>query len=568
MLIPFYFGIITNYMERENRLGRFVERKRLNFVARSVATMSLAAGGIVAVEKTGVFDPLASSVDSANHLVLKTPHKAYEQLIEMLPGAENAEAQTPNPDQYLGNQNQGGPDGPQRVITINDRFSDIAKAEPAFGGMFYDKQGNLNVALLDTGKKESAQAAIAAVFGNKRIPKDGIRVVPARYGFADLRTWHDQATSLFGIPGVLSSGIDHATNTLEISVQDMRLEDEIRRQLQSLGIPAAAVRIEQREPIILLTLRQNERPVEGGLEIRREIDATHAAQCTLGYNARRAGVEGFVTASHCSTTRSVVDADFFYQIDTNNEDDEIGHETVDPPWFSYSFDHRCTNNPVTTKCRWSDVNFSKYHIGVNFRRGFIEKTASGANPNPIDVNIAGSFQITGTKDVVKGETVNKVGRSTGWTQGNVTKVCEDEVLPDNIIILCQTEANYNVAEGDSGSPVFQIPSSGSDNVTLVGSLWGGYGSDGQTDEGRTILTTGMFSPFSLVVAELGTLTVTMPVGVGGVAELPDLSNSPQNMTSEKNKDKTIPIAAGVAGSVTVFITAAGAVLYIRRKRSA
>jgi len=81
-------------MERENRLGRFVERKRLNFVARSVATMSLAAGGIVAVEKTGVFDPLASSVDSANHLVLKTPHKAYEQLIEMLPGAENAEAQT------------------------------------------------------------------------------------------------------------------------------------------------------------------------------------------------------------------------------------------------------------------------------------------------------------------------------------------------------------------------------------------------------------------------------------------------------------------------------------------
>ena len=55
--------------------------------------------------------------------------------------------------------------------------------------------------------------------------------------------------------------------------------------------------------------------------------------------------------------------------------------------------------------------------------------------------------------------------------------------------------------------------------------------------------------------------------VGGIAESPDLSNLPQNMTSEKSKDYTLPIAAGVVGA-TGAIAAAGALLYSRRNRSA
>ena len=56
-------------------------------------------------------------------------------------------------------------------------------------------------------------------------------------------------------------------------------------------------------------------------------------------------------------------------------------------------------------------------------------------------------------------------------------------------------------------------------------------------------------------------------GVGGIAALPEVRELPQNMTSEKSKDYTNPIAVGIAGAVAA-ITATGAVLYTRRNRSA
>src|SRR3990167_5514207 len=62
-------------------------------LARTVLVVSavLAGAGIVA-EKTGSFDPLASSVESANHLVLNNLDKSYDQLVDKLPEVEDAEA--------------------------------------------------------------------------------------------------------------------------------------------------------------------------------------------------------------------------------------------------------------------------------------------------------------------------------------------------------------------------------------------------------------------------------------------------------------------------------------------
>jgi len=114
--------------ERESRKENFAHRNRLNIVARSLAAISITAAGVGAAEKSGAFDLLEGPVDSANYLVLDTPHKAYEQLIERLPGAENAEAQeptpTPTPDPYI------------RYVTVNGVEVMIAQildggAEPA-----------------------------------------------------------------------------------------------------------------------------------------------------------------------------------------------------------------------------------------------------------------------------------------------------------------------------------------------------------------------------------------------------------------------------------------------------
>ena len=83
-------------MEREGR-GRgenFVNKKRLNIVARSVAAISIAAAGAVAVEKSGSFDTLSAPANSASHLVLNNLHNSFEQLIDKLPEVEKAEAVT------------------------------------------------------------------------------------------------------------------------------------------------------------------------------------------------------------------------------------------------------------------------------------------------------------------------------------------------------------------------------------------------------------------------------------------------------------------------------------------
>ena len=69
-----------------------------------------------------------------------------------------------------------------------------------------------------------------------------------------------------------------------------------------------------------------------------------------------------------------------------------------------------------------------------------------------------------------GQMANKVGRATGWTQGQVTRTCVNTgVSGSNIVLLCQDFVENNlqiVAGGDSGSPVFRINNSG--RVTLLG----------------------------------------------------------------------------------------------------
>ena len=105
----------------------------------------------------------------------------------------------------------------------------------------------------------------------------------------------------------------------------------------------------------------------------------------------------------------------------------------------------------------------------------------------------GDFRITAEGSAVVGNVVNKVGRTTGWSQGSVTNTCVNtNVSGTNITQICQNFVSATVGSGDSGSPVFQIISG--NDVRLVGILWGGSGSQSL-----------VFSPLSQVEQELGAL---------------------------------------------------------------
>jgi hypothetical protein len=311
----------------------------------------------------------------------------------------------------------------------------------------------------------------------------GVPVLDAQ-GRQNLEALHQRMLPVFELAGVVYTDADEASGRLVVGVIDRGIDGLVRARLRGLSVASESVDIVQTEPIAqLATLRDKVRPVAAGLQVRFS-----SYVCSLGFNAVRAGVNGFVTASHCSTKQGRLDGTKYYQPLNQVDDELIGAEIADPAY------QRGAGCPPGRVCRYSDSNFSSGTSGVNFELGSIAKT-TGPNNNSLD--IAGNFSITQEGTAVTGETAEKVGRTTGWTQGTVSNTCVNTgVSGTNIILLCQNFVQAQVpivAGGDSGSPVFKILPGGT--VALLGDLWGGSSSG----------TMFVYSPIAYIELELGAL---------------------------------------------------------------
>jgi hypothetical protein len=305
---------------------------------------------------------------------------------------------------------------------------------------------------------------------------------------------HQLLLPLFELAGVVFTDADETSDRLVVGVLDRHVEGLVRARLRVLGVSSQFVDVVETEPIRrVATLRDEVRPVVGGLQI-----SFSQFLCSLGFNAWRAGVEGYVTASHCSDQQGEVDGTLYYQPLNQVADEFIGTEIADPsffrsfPSFFRSFFGGC---PLGRKCRYSDSNFSDGDDAVAFTLGGIARTTG---PNNGSLEIAGEFVIGAQGAATVGQTGNKVGRTTGWTEGIVTRTCVNTGVSDsNIVLLCQDFVENTVQivnSGDSGSPVFRI--NAGDSVTLLGNLWGGNSSG----------TLFVYSPIANIERELGALT--------------------------------------------------------------
>jgi hypothetical protein len=305
----------------------------------------------------------------------------------------------------------------------------------------------------------------------------------------------DRLAALFGkaspavlaVAGTVFGDNDEVSHRLVFGVENERVIPAVRTVLSQLGISSSDYEIRVTAPIYqLATLRDRWRPTQAGIQI-------HFGNflCSLGFNADAAGERSFITASHCTNKQGGVEGTQYYQPTSTVDPTVIATEVDDPTYFS------TRDNPICPRgklCRYSDASRELYSASTGSTRGAIAQT-SGAGNGSLDV--VGSFTVTSQGDVGLGATVNKVGRTTGWTQGPVTATCVNtNVSGSRIHQLCQTFVAAGVGGGDSGSGVFEITSG--DNVKLVGILWGGSG-DGQTF---------VFSPMSGVTRELGPLTAT------------------------------------------------------------
>ena len=326
-----------------------------------------------------------------------------------------------------------------------------------------------------------ALAALAVAAGGPF----GASTVEAQ-GPPGLEAQHQRLLSLFELNGVVFTDADETRGLLVVGVADRGIEGLIRARLAVLGIRDQSVDVVQTDAIFqVATLRDTVRPVVAGLQIRFS-----GFVCSLGFNAVRGGTSGFVTASHCSDRQGSVDGTSYFQPLNQVPEEFIGSEIADPPYI-----RNLAGCPRGRKCRFSDANFSDGADGVPFNFGAIAKTTG---PNNGSLEIAGAFAIRTEGAGVVGETANKVGRTTGWSQGATTRTCvHTGVSGSNLVLLCQNFVESSVqivAGGDSGSPVFRID--GGDRVTLLGGLWGGNSSG----------TLFVYSPIANIEAELGALT--------------------------------------------------------------
>jgi hypothetical protein len=371
--------------------------------------------------------------------------------------------------------------------------------------MFIGDGQTLKVYLQDTSQSvvETAEAAIVAAFGAEFIPEGGIQPILGKYGFSQLKNWHDrQRMTTLALPGVVATSIDEGSNRLNVKVSDMAALAEVEQALSELGVPLDAVDIVESAPVEFyqsLNLTDKVRPLIGGIEI-----GSGAGTCTLGFLAVRSGVAGFVTNSHCMATQGGLLGTVLYQPTGLVEANRIGREAVDPQYFTGG------DCPSGRRCRFSDSAFVQREMGsstdslpVTADFGFIALPSNYANGG---MTIDTKVQITKeASSIIEGMRVQRVGRTSGATEGEIIDTCEDvNVNMSDVTLFCQHRMEAVSAPGDSGSPVFTwssvfLPPGASIPATLYGIEWGGFG---DRDE-------SFFSPISAVQAELGSLRTTL-----------------------------------------------------------
>lgn len=311
-----------------------------------------------------------------------------------------------------------------------------------------------------------------------------------------LGAWKRSLTDpVFEVAGVWRIGIDEVRNQVRVSTVDPRSVREVREIARQLGIPFAAlvVEVEEGPRLASESLESVIRPLSGGTIFRGH---ANGGACTLGIVAEWGGSSVVLGNSHCSKR--------FFELD-----DGIGEQSVGLPFGQEVFDNngwacgwfnmrRCRHADVsawaTTGQEWTQAGRIARTVNrvAGLGDGMGSLTIDATNPallvsGDIPYPLYGSF-------------VDKIGRVSGWTFGQVFDTCDDVDIAregKNVRLTCQDHARLNVQVGDSGSPVFIYDGSGF--VTFVGIVWGSVGTNG-----------GIFSNVTQLRGELGPFRTLSP----------------------------------------------------------
>jgi hypothetical protein len=381
------------------------------------------------------------------------------------------------------------PDQPADLARAQGQADDanaLARTVPGFGGFFYDAQGRPTMYLTSPSARDASARALAPYLQKHGLAAGAIQTRPAAHSWDQLERWHGRVSPLaLATRGAVYVDADEALNRITVGAERGAV-GQVRAALARLGLPASAVVVQEAAPVTFAvapkpkpgtkSLQGEVRPIIGGVQINFP-----GFLCTLGFNING----GFITNSHCTNIQGGVNGTPYWQPLQSVNSTQIATEVADPNYVSGG------SCPAGRRCRRSDSSRASYANGIGYTVGRIAQTTRPGR----SLTITGEWSISGEGVASVGQTVNKVGRTTGWSQGRVTNTCVDTNLSgSDITQLCQTFVSATVGSGDSGSPVFAI-GSGS-NVTLVGILWGGSGS-----------SSFVYSPIANIHDDLGNFAV-------------------------------------------------------------
>ena len=348
------------------------------------------------------------------------------------------------------------------LLAINERV-------PEFGGMFLSEDNEILYTYVTgdseyTLNTETVKQTIVDVLKSDPTQGRELRLIPARYSMLQLYGWYSQVQGVvWSNPNVTLTDLQEGENRIEVGVDSSDAVVEVETSLLSLGIPSDAFVVQIRELPHPQSHTLQDRASGGVIEGGYQIEGVGVGNCTLGFNVDRSGEAGIITNGHCTESNwdGGVDGTEFYQPDDSTSANLIGEETIDPP-FSSNY----SNCPAGKVCRYSDAAFVELASGVSRNLGKIAKTSLGS----INVYHPASYRIVGEDNsTTVGETVFKVGRTTGRTEATITGTCVTYQGLGNRVLLCQDTASGNSSGGDSGSPVFRITNSPNTNdVELLG----------------------------------------------------------------------------------------------------
>jgi hypothetical protein len=361
----------------------------------------------------------------------------------------------------------------------NDLLYCVWLVEPRFGGMSVDQSDANVLRVLLTGDDPTDAAADRVLAEVNRLWNrdfSGTTVATADYTVGQLKGWFDTVAADFQeqMTGV---DLDEYANRITVMVADLDAgQVTVAEYVAGLGVPDEAVQFEEfqllpPDPVPAAqssggssvagqSLNGTLEPMIGGGEVIVE-SGSGTTLCSIGFaigliNDLGEYEDGFVTAGHCGDGNPGIQFLIHY-----SSPSLYGV----PIWNAY---------PAGVDAQYVRRTSSEVDLGL----GLIARPSQENTTGQAYVDLDSQnpyFEIIGTVDPIVGQTMHKVGRTTGWTSGVVTSTCTIATYAIGPSSRCVGRALLDSFGGDSGGPVFSL--NNNDTAMLVG-IHEGSGVDG------------------------------------------------------------------------------------------